>query len=121
MLVLTSFYMAIFGFFGMLASCGAPVVKNRFGFLRNRCGRGFFLFFIGTLAVGQGLNFTYTENLTLAAGITSVILGFAQMISYSCVSSGGVYRASSQSDGPSNAPMLRDTSGKLLIHDVSDR
>jgi hypothetical protein len=117
LLILTSFYMAVFGFFGLFASCGTPFIMNRFGFLKNRCGRGFFLFFIGSLAVAQGLNFTYTEYLTLAAGIAAMSLGFCQMISYSCVSSGGVYQqqGGNQSvhsyDASPQTPMMRDSSG----------
>merc|ERR1719183_950136 len=64
---------------------------SRFAFLRNRFGRGFFLFFIGTLGIAQGLNFIYTEFLTLVVGGIDTALGLTLMFSYVCVSTGKVY------------------------------
>lgn len=112
MMILISFYMAFFGVVGMGTSCGfgTSLQGGRFGFMRNRMGRGFFLFFMGTLAVAQGANFLYTQSLTLGTlrvkldtrkhmldlsylhclgvGIVDCVVGFAMMFSYCFVKSG---------------------------------
>merc|ERR1711971_843819 len=67
-MVLISFWQVILGLVGLLVSCGSRLMLERFGFLRNRFGRGFFLFFIGSLGIAQGLNFTHTQVLTLVVG-----------------------------------------------------
>jgi len=91
LLILISFYQVLLGLVGLLVSCGAQFVLARFGFLRNRFGRGFFLFFIGTLGIAEGLNSTYTMLLMLVVGCIDTAVGFFLMFSYVCVSSGKVY------------------------------
>jgi len=93
LLILISFYQVVLGGVGLLVSCGSKYVLERFGFLRNRFGRGFLLFFIGTLAIAQGLNFTFTSILTLVVGSIDTGVGFSLMVSYVCVGSGKVYEA----------------------------
>eukprot|EP00928_Gymnodinium_smaydae_P099508 TRINITY_DN9517_c0_g1_i2.p1 TRINITY_DN9517_c0_g1~~TRINITY_DN9517_c0_g1_i2.p1 ORF type:complete len:206 (-),score=9.49 TRINITY_DN9517_c0_g1_i2:9-626(-) len=105
--VLISFYMVVFGLMGLLFACGAPVVRDEFAFLRSRFGRGFFMFFIGTLAVAQGVNFTYVQSLTLAVGCVDTAVGAFLMLSYSCVSSGQLY-AKQAGKGGANVTCLQD-------------
>jgi len=100
-LILISFYQVLLGFVGLLVSCGSQWALDRFGFLRNRFGRGFFLFFIGTLSIAQGLNFTYTMILTLVVGSIDTVVGFLLMISYVCVSTGKVYEGAPGARGGS--------------------
>jgi len=117
-LILISFYQVMLGLVGLLVSCGSAVVASRFGFLRNRFGRGFLLFFIGTLSIAQGLNFTYTMILTLVVGCIDTAVGFFMMISYVCVSSGKVYDmpgANLTHGGSGNNPALTDAPTNSLL------
>lgn len=118
-LVVISFYQVLLGLIGLLVSCGSQVVMDRFGFLRNRFGRGFFLFFIGTLGIAQGLNFMYTEYLTLVVGCIDALVGFSLMFSYVCVSSGRVYEPSIGAGAVAvgdveNRPALQDAKEALV-------
>lgn len=83
-MILVSVYMILFGFIGMAGSCGY-YLKDNFGFLKSQFGRGFFIFFIGTLAVAQGVNFEYSEKYTMTIGIIDTLLGFVIMVSYFCL------------------------------------
>lgn len=118
-MVLVSFYQVVLGLVGLLVSCGSKVVIDRFGFLRNRFGRGFFLFFIGTFGIANGLNFTFTTPLTLIVGIIDTTVGAFLMLSYVCVSSGRVYEVPSFSAAVSNGeqrpvPALHDARDALI-------
>jgi hypothetical protein len=111
-LILTSFYQVVLGLVGLLVSCGSQVVLDRFGFLRNRFGRGFFLFFIGTLGVAQGLDALYTMVLTLVVGSINTAIGFLVMCSYACVKSGDVY---------TRPPTLAGNSAPLTLNNGDQR
>merc|ERR1712151_1269106 len=83
--------MVVFGLMGLLTSCGSPVMRAEFAFLRSRFGRGCFLFLIGTLACAQGMNFTYVQYVTLVVGVVDTSIGVLRMLSYVCVSSGELH------------------------------
>merc|ERR1712232_1117566 len=91
-LVLISFYMVVIGLVGLLTACGSPLMRGEFGFVRSRFGRGFLMFFIGTLACAQGMNFTYVQYVTLVVGIIDTSIGALLMLSYLCVASGQVHQ-----------------------------
>eukprot|EP00937_MAST-01D_sp_MAST-1D-sp2_P005998 g5998.t1 len=54
-LVLISFYMAVFGLMGLAGECKARILYGKFGFLSSRLGRGIFYLIIGSLATVQGI------------------------------------------------------------------
>jgi len=87
-MILVSFWMVVFGLVGLLAAFGAPFIRGECGFLRSRMGRGFFMFFIGTLGFAQGMDFTYVEPLTLIVGSIDMAHGILLMMSYTCVAKG---------------------------------
>ena len=43
---------------------------------------------VDCLAVAEGVNFWYTQHLTFACGIVYMLIGFLNIASYACVSSG---------------------------------
>ena len=87
-MIMISLYMVILAFLAMLAECRAAWVGKKFGFLASRGGRGFYMLFIGSLAVAEGVNFWYTQHLTFACGVVYMLVGFLNIASYGCVSSG---------------------------------
>ena len=87
-MIMISLYMIILAFIACLAECRAAWVGKKFGFLASRGGRGFFMLFIGSLAVAEGVNFWYTQHLTFASGVVYMLVGFLNIASYACVSSG---------------------------------
>mmetsp|Transcript_38964 Transcript_38964/g.70334 ORF Transcript_38964/g.70334 Transcript_38964/m.70334 type:complete len:210 (+) Transcript_38964:56-685(+) len=114
-MILISFWMVIFGLVGLLAAFGAPFIRGECGFLRSRMGRGFFMFFIGTLGFAQGIDFTYIESLTLAVGCTDMAQGILLMLSYFCVGKG---HQSQSVTKPSNT--LAVTGSGPQIHAIQD-
>jgi len=117
-LIVISFWEVLLGLVGLLVHCGSTLILDRFGFLRNRFGRGFFLFFIGTLAVAQGLNFTFTTYLPLVVGCIDTVVGICVMFSYVCVKSGDVYNQTPHMAPAYVGPGIGDRPSQPMITNV---
>lgn len=91
-MILISFYQVLFGMLGILAECRSILALRQFRFTSSRFGRGVLSLLVGTVAISEGLAFSYAESWTFASGVLSTLVGVFSILSYCFVPSRGSSR-----------------------------